>query len=201
VRQIFCRSERRLLLFKTQLGYNSLVKYFYLLTAGLLVSSVHFFLVWPNRHNGKRSLSEHAIFTKKSRLVYFITHVITEILFLKFSYQFFINEHSLYIPHYLNIGFAVLDFVQAAVPSRNRTEKIHWVAAYFSWLSYLSSGVIALFLLDVSQPYAVLAGLLLIPILGMFTYMHVNRSKLYPYQLSIVPLFVIYVLLVVLGSN
>lgn len=177
------------------------MKYVYLLVAGILVSSVHFYLVWPNRGSGKFSLSEHAIRTKNSHFLYFITHFIVEILFLFFSYQFFIVEHSLYLPFYLNVCFAILDFIQAIFPSRGRTEKIHWLAAYLSWLSYLTSGVIALFLLDVMQPYAVLATLLLIPILGMFAYMHINRSKLYPYQLSIVPLFIVYMLLIVIGAS
>lgn len=177
------------------------MKYIYLITAGLLVSTVHFFLVWPHRHNGNVSLSEHAIRSKNSHRVYFIAHVITEILFLLFSYQFFIVEHRLLIPFYLNIVFASLDFVQALLRSSGRTEKIHWTAAYLSWLCYLSAGVVAFFQIQVEQPYSTIAALLLIPILGMFFYMHINRSKLYPYQLSIVPLFVVYMLFVVIGSR
>jgi hypothetical protein len=176
------------------------MKYFYLLLAGGLVSSVHFFLVWHHRDNRKYSLSEHAIITNRSHLLYFVAHFVCDILFLLFSYQFFLVEHSLYIPHYLNIAFVVLDFVQALLPSRGRTEKIHFAAAYFSWLSYLAAGLIAIAKLQVAEPYRTLAILLLIPILGMFIYMHLNRSKLYPYQLSIVLLFVIYMLLVIIGA-
>jgi 4-amino-4-deoxy-L-arabinose transferase-like glycosyltransferase len=177
------------------------MKYLYLLSSGILISFVHFYLVWHHRNNRKYSLSEHAIIDRKSHLLYFTAHLITELLFLEFSYQFFIAEHHFYTPFYLNIGFAVLDFVQAALPSRGKTEEIHFAAAYVSWLCYLCAGLLALAKLQVSQPYMIIALLLLVPILGMFLYMHINRSKLYPYQLMIVPLFVIYMLVVTIGAH
>src|SRR5579872_5470739 len=99
------------------------MKYFYLLSGGLLVSTVHIFIVWHHKDNRKYSLSEHAIITSRTHLLYFVTHVLTEISFLLFSYQFFVVEHTLYLPYYLNIIFAVLDFVQASLPSRGTTER------------------------------------------------------------------------------
>ncbi len=177
------------------------MKYLYLLSGGILVSAVHIFIVWHHRYNRRYSLSEHAILTKKSHLLYFAAHLVTEILYLTFSYQFFVVEHQLYLPHYLNIAFAVLDFVQAVLPSRGRTEKIHFAAAYISWLCYLTSGIIAIIKLQVAQPFLALAYFLLVPIVGMFVYMHINRSKLYPYQLMIVPLFVVYMLMIVIGTR
>lgn len=139
--------------------------------------------------------------TKRSHSLYFTAHLICDALFFMFSYQFFIVEHNLLLPFYLNISFVLLDFVQAALPSRGRTEKIHFAAAYVSWCCYLLAGIFALVMLHVSQPYMAVALLLLVPILGMFIYMHINRSKLYPYQLMIVPLFVVYMLLVTMGSS
>lgn len=177
------------------------MKYLYLLSGGLLVSAVHIFIVWHHRDNRRYSLSEHAILSKKSHWLYFATHLVTEILYLAFSYQFFVVEHQLYLPHYLNIIFVVLDFVQAALPSRGKTEKVHFATAYISWVCYLSSGIIALAKLQVSQPFLTLAFMLLVPIVGMFVYMHINRSKLYPYQLAIVPMFVIYMLLIAIGTR
>jgi len=177
------------------------MKYFYLLSGGLLVSAVHAFIVWHHKDNRKYSLSEHAIITSRTHLLYFLTHVFTEITYLFFSYLFFVVEHGLYLAHYLNIAFAALDFIQASLPSRGKTEKIHFAAAYISWVCYLLAGIVALVKLQVLSPYNILAFLLLLPILGMFTYMHINRSKLYPYQLAMVPLFVMYMLLVVIGAS
>lgn len=31
----------------------------------------------------------------------------------------------------------------------------------------------------------------MIPVVSMFLYMHINRSKLYPYQLMMIPLYVL----------
>lgn len=177
------------------------MKYIYLVVAGLLASSVHFYVVWKHRDDRRYSVSEHAMLTTKSHLIYFVAHVLCEIFFLLFSYQFFVREHQYWLPFYLNIAFAVLDFVQAALPSRGKAEKIHFGAAYISWCCYLLAGLLAIFKLPIAQPYLMLAILFIVPVLGMFIYMHVNRSKLYPYQLAMVPLFVVYMLFITLGAS
>jgi hypothetical protein len=177
------------------------MKYVYLLTAGILISLVHFYIVWCRRDKKLWSISEYAILSKNTNLLYFGSHVICEILFLLFSYLFFVVEHSLYLPYYLNVAFAVLDFSQAAIPSRGKTEKVHIAAAYFSWCCYLASGIAAFWLLNISQPYAVLSLFFFVPTIGMFMYMNINRSKLYPYQLLMVPMYVIYLLLITIGAS
>ena len=139
--------------------------------------------------------------SRNSHLIYFVAHVLCEVFFLLFSYQFFIREQHYVLPFYLAVAFAVLDFVQAALPSRGKTEKVHFAAAYISWCCYLLLGLLALRKLPVVQPYLALAITLIIPVLGMFLYMHIDRSKLYPYQLAIVPLFVIYLLLITIGAS
>ena len=177
------------------------MKYAFLLVAGLFATVAHFYVVWRHSDDRRYSVSEHAMLSKQSRLIYFFSHVICEILFLLFSYQFFIREHHYWLPFYLNIAFAVLDFVQAALPSRDKTEKIHFAAAYISWCCYLLSGLLALLKLHVRQPYFSISILLIIPVLSMFIYMHINRSKLYPYQLAMVPLFVLYMLFVTIDAS
>ena len=133
--------------------------------------------------------------------LYIATHVISEVFFVIFSYVFFILEHNLVYIFYINLSFAIIDFFQATLPSRGKTEIVHLVTAYVSWCCYLTGGILALIAIDIAEPYKLIATLLLIPILGMFIYMHINRSKLYPYQLLIVPLFVLYMLLIVIGSS
>jgi hypothetical protein len=139
--------------------------------------------------------------SKRSHAIYFLAHVMCEIFFLLYSYEFFVREHQLWLPFYLNIAFAALDFVQAALPSRNKTEKIHFAAAYISWCCYLLAGLIAIIKLQVNQPYLSLAITLMIPVLGMFVYMHIRRSKLYPFKLAMVPLFVLSLLFVTIGAS
>lgn len=177
------------------------MKYVYLLSGGIAVSVVHVLIVWHHQDNRKYSISEHAIITRKTHILYFATHVFTEITYIMFSYQFFVVEQRLHVIHYLNIIFVVLDFMQAALPSRGKTEKIHYTVAYISWVTYLLAGILAFVRLDISSPFNILAALVLAPALGMFLYMHINRSKLYPYQLAIVPLFALYMLLAVIGAR
>jgi hypothetical protein len=91
--------------------------------------------------------------------------------------------------------------VQALLPSRAKTKKIHFAAAYISWVCYLLAGLVAVIKMEVAEPWKTLAVLLLVPVLSMFLYMHVDRSKLYPYQLLIVPMFVIYMLFIAIGAS
>ncbi|HEX7963696.1 MAG TPA: hypothetical protein VF466_03830 [Candidatus Saccharimonadales bacterium] len=177
------------------------MKYVFLLIAGLAASGTHFYLVWHHRDNRRYSVSEYAMLTRKSHLLYFMAHIVCEVLYLAYSYQFLLVEHNLHVPFYLNVGWAILDLVQATLPSRDRTEKIHFIAAYVSWCCFLLAGIITLSTLHVAQPYTAVAITLLIPTLGMFAYMHINRSKLYPYQLTMVPLFVLSMLVVTIGSR
>lgn len=177
------------------------MEYVYLLTAGVLVSSVHAYLVWRHRATPRRSISEYVILDKNSHLLYFVTHVICEIFVLLYAYQFFIVQQSFQAPFYLLLVFAVLDFVQATLPSRDKTEKIHLVAAYVSWVSYLLAGLVALIGMSIAQPYVFIAWALLAVVIGMFVYMHINRTKLYPYQLLMVPLYVVCLLMITIGVN
>jgi hypothetical protein len=137
----------------------------------------------------------------KSHAIYFVAHVLCELLILKFSYEFYVVRHHLLLPHYLNISFATFDFLQATFASKGKTEKLHYVTAYTSWFSYITSGIIAFFLLDIALLYKWISLLFLLPAVGMFIYIHFRRTKLYPYQLAIVPLFVMYLLMVVIGAR
>lgn len=172
----------------------------YLLIAGVPVSIAHAYLVWKHSDNRKYSVSEHAIIDRQSHTLYIATHVLTIIFYLLYSYQFFIVKHDLLLPHILNCIFAALDLVQAIIPSRGKTEKVHIAAAYTSWVCYVISGVVALASLTIAEPYKVFAILTMVPVIGMFVYMHINRSKLYPYQLMMVPLYVLVLLFITLGA-
>lgn len=172
----------------------------YLLLAGIPISLVHGYLVWHHSDNRKRSISEHAILDRKSHIIYIFAHLFTVFFFMLYSYQFFLVEHELVAVFVLNLIFAVLDIVQAFVPSRGKTEAFHTAAAYFSWLSYVVSGLIALLVLDISEPYKQFAILTMIPVLGLFIYMHIKRTKLYPYQLLMVPLYVLVLLFITIGA-
>lgn len=176
------------------------MKYVYLLIAGLSASLAHGWLVWHHRDNRKYSISEHAIIDKRSHALYVVAHIICDIFALLYAHQFFVVEQAMYAPFYLFVGFATLDFVQAIVPSRAKTERLHFTAAYVSWICYLLAGVTSLVSLQISQPYRALAWATLIPVVGMFLYMHINRSKLYPYQVLMVPLFVVVMLLATIGT-
>lgn len=177
------------------------MEYVYLLTAGLLVSVTHIYLVWRYRKANKRTLSEYAVVSKNGHLIYFIAHVLCDVLILLYAYSFLYVQHSLSLPFYLFVVFAVLDFIQAIVPSTGKTEKVHLVAAYVSWVCYLAAGLIALLSLQIAEPYGMIATAMIAPVIALFVYMHIDRTKLYPYQLIMVPLYVVSMLFITIGAQ
>lgn len=172
-----------------------------LLVAGIGISLVHFYLVWRNHHVGRYSISEYAIVDQKSQRIYLWAHLVCDVLFMFFAYRFFWVSQQLKLPFVLLVLSAILDGAQALLPSRGRTEKVHFVVAYVSWFSFLCAGLSALFLITVQQPYSFIAWTSLLVAVGLFAYMHYSRHKLYPYQLAAVPFFVIALAFVVLGSS
>lgn len=175
--------------------------YALLLLSGFVVSLTHVFLVWKNRGGARYSISEHAIADRNSYLIYLSAHIVTDILFLFYAYEFFYIAQDQGWLFGLTIVFIALDALQAVLPSRGRTESLHFVSAYTSWFLYQLVGVLSLLLLDIAQPYMMTASIVLLIVLTMFGYMHVRREKLWPLQLLMVPLYFVFLILVVIGST
>lgn len=70
------------------------MEYIYLLAAGVPVSAAHFYLVSHHRDNRRYSISEHAVLSRNSSLLYLVAHVNCEVFYVLFSYQLFIANHS-----------------------------------------------------------------------------------------------------------
>ena len=171
----------------------------YLIIAGIFITAVHCYLVWRYRETKGYSISEYAVVTPRAHLIYVISHFTCDVLVLLFAYGFFIIEHNIPVLFGLFFVFAILDTAQALIPSRGKTEKIHFAAAYISWSCYLLAGIIALFLLTIATPYLWAAVICFVPVISMFVYMHINRARLYPYQLVMVPLYVLAMTFIAIG--
>jgi len=103
-----------------------------LVVAGLLISAVHAYLVWKNFDGVRYSISEHAIANKRSYLLYIGSHVVADVLFVVYAYNFFYESQGQYTLYVLTLVFIALDFLQAVLPSRGRVETVHFVSAYMS---------------------------------------------------------------------
>lgn len=175
--------------------------YISLLGAGVLISVVHAYLVWKNYDGTRYSISEHAISDRRSYFLYLGSHIVADILFVLYAYTFFYESQSQTILFLLTLTFIALDFVQALLPSRDKSEPIHFISAYMSWAIYQLVGVLSLFILTIAQPYLYLSVAFLVPVLVMFTYMHFKRDKLWPFQLLMVPMYILSLLFITLGSS
>jgi len=174
--------------------------YVLLLLAGFIVSATHAYLVWKNKDGVRYSVSEHAIASKRSHVLYVSAHILTDVLFLLYAYIFFYDTHGQTLLFILTLVFVALDAVQSLLPSKGKTEPMHFAAAYVSWFMFQLVGVLSLAWLDITEPYRTIAICLLVPVIAMFVYMHVKRKKLWPLQLAMVPLYFMFLLFITIGS-
>ena len=132
--------------------------------------------------------------------LYLGSHIVADILFVIYAYTFFYESQSQSILFLLTLIFIALDCIQAVLPSRGKSEAVHFISAYVSWFIYQLVGILSLFILTIAQPYLYLAIAFLIPVLLMFIYMHFKRNKLWPYQLLMVPFYILSLFFITLGA-
>ncbi len=161
----------------------------YMLLSALIVNGAHGYLVYSQRNERKRSISSHAANSRGAYLLYLAAHLLGGIFFLLFAHELFLDGfHQMWL-YYLSWITVVFESVQAFIPSRGRTEKVHILTAYCMWLFYLLVGTLAVILIPLSvNRRMILLPFLLTPMaLGIYAYF--NRKKMYWLQMLIIGIY------------
>ncbi len=155
----------------------------FLLLSFAIIQSLHVYLLITQRHNRQWSISVHAAKNRQTHLIYFVGHVLGEVCILIFAKLFYLDMNNL--PFLFGfVGFVVtMDFIQALLPVKGKTDTAHSLAAYVMWVGFISTGVLGVLLIDAMVLQKVTAAAFLIATLAMFAYVHANHSKLYFYQI------------------
>jgi hypothetical protein len=173
----------------------------YLLLAGLIINGLHVYLVWSQREDRKWSISVHAAKNNKTHLLYITGHIIGGFIFLVFAYSLFVEMYDVVWFFYWSCFTYIFEVLQALLPARGKTDKLHTITAYIMWLSFVSMGIVAIFYLPLTIVVRTISVGVLFIILAQLIYVHFNRNKLYIYQIYMVVLFYSIMLLIYYGKR
>lgn len=171
-----------------------------LLSAGVVINGVHGYLLWSQRHERKWSISVHAIKNRQTYLLYVAGHLVAGGLFLLFAKKFFVERFDNLVLFGLVCSTYFFEIIQAILPSRGSYERPHTAAAYIMWFSFVSAGLLSLYILPIESWARALAVLVYVPLLMMLYKAHTDRKRFYYYQMSMVVLFYMSMFFVVVGS-
>ena len=172
-----------------------------LLSAGVIINGVHGYLLWSQRHERKWSISVHAIKNRQTYILYVVGHLLAGGLFLLFAKRFFLERYNEPVLFGLVCSTYFFEIVQAVLPSRGRYERPHTIAAYIMWFSFVSAGLLSIFILPVATWGRYLAVLFYLPLVNMLFKAHIDKKKFYSYQMWMVVLFYLSMTSVVISSN
>ena len=172
----------------------------YLLLAGILINGVHGYLLWSQRDERKWSISVHAIKNRRTHALYIAGHIFAGFFFLLFAKEFFVNLHN--APALFNLALLtyVFEIIQAILPSKDKYEKAHTIAALLMWLSFVTAGLLSIGFLNINTISRVIAATFYAPLLIMLVRSYFDRSRLYYYQMNMVLLFYGAIFALALGS-
>jgi hypothetical protein len=173
----------------------------YLILSGIIVNSVHGYLLWSQLDERKRSISAHAVKNRQTYTIYLLGHLTAGSLFAIFSYDFFVNTHDLRWLFWIVCAGVAFEYVQAALPARGKTDGLHSITAYAMFISYAFVAFFSMLVLPLSSAAWLLAApfILFIAFSGVLAVR--NRSTMYPYQMVAIGSFSIVIIIIALGSH
>ena len=161
----------------------------YLALSCLFVNGTHGYLLWSQRATRQWSISVHAARTAGTYAFYVVGHLLGGLFFLLFAYQLFVTTYQVVWLFTLACVTVAFEYAQAMLPAAGKTELGHTIAAYVMWSLFISTGVLALFVLPASLNRQLIAGLFMGATLAIFIYAHFNHKKLYIQQMAMVGFF------------
>ncbi len=160
-----------------------------LLLSALFINGVHGWLLYYHRDSRKWSISEHAVLNKKSYFLYVLGHLLGGALWLVFAKIYFVDTVHLDWLFVLSIWVVGFEYLQALLPAKGKTNKLHTIAALIMWGSFIIAGLMCIAYLPVGIFQKYLASGLYACLLSVLIYASSHRQKIYKYQLIMVLLF------------
>lgn len=167
-----------------------------------VANSMHFYLLYRQRHNRKSTISYHAAKTRRTHNWYIAGHIVASTTFYIFARRFFISTpHSEILIALAAIGW-ISDIVQAIIPAKGKAEKYHEIFAYLMAMSVILIGMLAAF--SIPQPQITeLVSRTLALCLALSIPISLIIERKYFYRVQMISLLVFYVemFVIVLGKT
>jgi|GEM_PF-3373991 len=163
-----------------------------LLISFSVANSMHFYLLYRQRHNRKSTISYHAAKSRRTHTWYIAGHIVASTTFYVFARRFFISTpQSEILMTIAAIGW-IADIIQAIIPAKGKAEKYHEIFAYVMAVSVILMGLLAAF--TIPQPQiAELASRTLALCLALSIPISLIVKRKYFYRVQMISLLVFYV--------
>ena len=96
----------------------------------LLANLTHLYVLTRHRQSKRPTISERAAQSRWSFVLYIIGHGLAGLAFIGFAYQLFWLQQQSTILFTLACGGVVLEWLQAIIPARGKSEPLHRALAY-----------------------------------------------------------------------
>ncbi len=160
-----------------------------LLLSAFFINGVHGWLLYYHRGNRKWSISEHAALDKKSYFLYVLGHLLGGAFWLVFAKVYFVDTVHLDWLFALSIWVVGFEYLQALLPAKGKTNKLHTIAALIMWGSFITAGLLCIAFLPAGIYQKYLASVLYACLFSVLIYASSHRQKIYKYQMTMVILF------------
>jgi hypothetical protein len=163
----------------------------YLILAFVCINGLHGYLLVSQKSNRKWSISEHGAHSRQTLLLYIVGHLLGGAFFLLFAHNYFYGHHDNHWLFFTACIAVAFEYTQAFLPAKGKTNLPHFTAAYIMWLLSMGLGTVCVFVLDVNHTRKLVAGAVAAINIGILVYSHIDRDKLYRYQMIMVTLLYI----------
>lgn len=163
-----------------------------LLVSFFAANSMHFYLLYRQRHDRKPTISHHAAKSTRTYFSYIAGHVVASTTFYIFALGFFVNTPQAEILITVaTIGW-VTDIIQALIPAKGRVEKYHEIAACIMAVSVIVIGVLAAFTIPQLPIASVISKLLAVCLALSIPVSRIIDFK-YFYRIQMISLLIFYI--------
>lgn len=169
-----------------------------LLLSAISTNGVHGYLLLSQKEKRRFTISEHAVLHKKSFILYVLGHILGGAFFLIFARQYYVNTVDLEWLFSLSVFTVSLEYAQALIPARGRTNTLHTVLALAMWLSIIILGILSIIFVPAMAFRKILASLVFVGIFSALIIASSDRKRIYKYQMIMVTLFYLSIFVLVI---
>ncbi len=169
-----------------------------LIFSGIIINLVHGYLLVAYKNQKKFSISEHAVLDRKARSIYIIGHIVCGALCLMFAKIYYVNTIEVPSLFYLSIFTVIFEYLQAILPAKGKTNRLHIIAALIMWASFISLGLLTIIFAPAALIQKLIAMTFYAAILFELRNSYKNLNRLYKYQMTMVVLFYLAMIVVVI---
>lgn len=160
-----------------------------LILSAISTNGVHGYLLVSQQSKRKFTISEHAVLHRNTLLLYILGHFLGGAFFLVFAREFYLKSAHLPALFGLTLFTVAFEYIQAVLPARGKSTKIHTQTALVMWGSFITLGLLSIIFVPATLLQKLISTLLYTGLVTMLYLGFRDRKRIYRYQMIMVSLF------------